>query len=56
MGHISFWSVLIADEVNLLGENINTIMKNTEALLDASTKDGLEVKVEKTNYMFMSHH
>jgi hypothetical protein len=31
-----------ADNVNLLGDNINAIKKNTEALTDAS-KDGLQV-------------
>jgi hypothetical protein len=42
--------------VNLLGDNIDTIKKNTEIVIDASKKVGLEVNAEKTKYMVLSHH
>jgi hypothetical protein len=36
-----------ADDVDLLGDNIDTIEKNTETLIDASKEVGLEINVEK---------
>jgi hypothetical protein len=33
-----------------LGENIDTIQKNTDALLDAGKEVGLEVNSKKTKY------
>jgi hypothetical protein len=43
-----------ADDVIIVTENTDTIKKNTEALLDASKKVGLDVNPGKTKYMFMS--
>jgi hypothetical protein len=40
--------------VNLLGDNVDTINKNTGTLIDASKEVGLEVNVEKTKYMLVS--
>jgi hypothetical protein len=43
-----------ADDVNLLGDDIDTIKRNKEALINASKEVGLAVNVEKTLYIFIS--
>jgi RNase adaptor protein for sRNA GlmZ degradation len=48
--------VVYADDINIVGENIGTIQKSTETLLDASKKTGLEVSLEKTKHMLMSRY
>jgi hypothetical protein len=43
-----------ADDVNLLGDNTDTMKKNTETLIVASKEVGLEINVEKTKCMLLS--
>jgi hypothetical protein len=43
-----------ADDISILGENVDTIQKNTEALLYARKDVGLVVNSDKTKYMLMS--
>ncbi|KAJ4440664.1 hypothetical protein ANN_08811 [Periplaneta americana] len=45
--------LIYADDVNMLGENPQTIRENTGILLGASKEIGLEVNPEKTKYMIM---
>jgi hypothetical protein len=46
--------LVYADDVNLLGDNIDTIKKNIGTLIDASKEVGLEVNTGKTKYMLLS--
>jgi hypothetical protein len=45
-----------ADDVNLLRENIYTVNRNTETLIEVSKEVGLEINVEKSKYMMLSRH
>jgi hypothetical protein len=45
-----------ADNVNLLGDNIYTIKKNTQTIYDAGKEFGLEINTEITKYMLLSRH
>jgi hypothetical protein len=45
-----------ADDVNLLGDSIDTIKKNKETLTDPSKEVGLEINVEKIKYLLPSGH
>jgi hypothetical protein len=44
------------DDVNLLGDNIDTIKKYKETLIDANKEVGQGINVEKTKCMLLSHH
>jgi hypothetical protein len=44
-----------ADDVNLLGDNIDTVNESADPLIGASKEVGLEVNVENTKYMLVPH-
>ncbi|KAJ4439520.1 hypothetical protein ANN_07644 [Periplaneta americana] len=46
--------LVYTDDVNMLGENPQTIRENAEIVLEASKEIGLEVNPEKIKYMIMS--
>jgi hypothetical protein len=52
--YFSVQYIIYADYVNILSESIHTIRKNTDALVIASKKIGLEVNFEKTKYNLWS--
>jgi hypothetical protein len=43
--------LVYADDLSLLGDNIDIIKKNTRTLIDAGKEVGLEVNTEKTKYI-----
>jgi hypothetical protein len=45
-----------SDDVNLLEDNIDSIKKNRETIIDASKEFGLEIDVEKTKYKLLCRH
>jgi hypothetical protein len=46
-------ATVIAEDENLLGDNIDIMTKNIGALIGASREVGLEINVEKTKYMLL---
>jgi hypothetical protein len=47
--------LVYADGVNLVGDNIDTIKKNTGTLADTGKEVGIKVNAEKTKYMLLFH-
>ena len=45
-----------AGDVNLIGDDIRTIERNADVLLNACKGIGLAVNSEKTKYMERGHH
>jgi hypothetical protein len=50
------YQLLAHVDVNVLIDNIDTIKKNTETLIDAGKEVGLDINIEKTMYMLLSRH
>jgi hypothetical protein len=48
--------LVYADDVNMLGDSINTIKKNTRTLIDVSKEVGLEANAEETKYKLLFCH
>ena len=48
--------LVYTDDVNMLGENVQTIRENAEIFIKASKDIGLEVNSKNTKYMITSRH
>jgi hypothetical protein len=48
--------LVYADDMNLLGDDTETIQKNTQTLIGSGKQVGLEINTERTKYMLLSHH
>jgi glutaredoxin-related protein len=48
--------LVYVEDVNLLGDSVNTKKENSETPLEASRDISLEINAEKTKYMIMSSH
>jgi hypothetical protein len=48
--------LVYADDVNLLRDNIDTMKKNKETLINTSKEVSLEANAEKTKCLLLSHH
>ena len=46
--------LVYADDVNMLGENLQTVQENAEIFIKAGKDIGLEVNSKKTTYMITS--
>jgi hypothetical protein len=52
----AFQLLVYVDNMNLLGDNIDTIKKDVETVIDDSKEIGLEVNAKKPKYMLLSRH
>jgi hypothetical protein len=48
--------LVYADDADLLGDNMDTIKRNTETFIGASIEIDLQVNPEKNMYMLLSRH
>jgi hypothetical protein len=48
--------LVCSDDLNVWGDNIDTMKINTGTRIDGSKEVSLEVNAEKTEYILLSHH